>query len=111
MGKNSKKAVKLDEIKEELKAGKKAHRKAAAEAKAEKAGANEVKAAPKCTVTVEFAGKSVDTADAVDRAIKAYMKSHKDAVIKTVALYIKPDESAAYYVVNGDASPSYRIAL
>jgi len=111
MGKKTDKAVKLDEIKAELKAGRKTQKKAIVAETVEKAEAKEVRTARKCTVTVEFAGKSIDTDEVVERAEKDYRKAHKAAVIKTLALYIKPEESAAYYVVNGDASPSYKISL
>ena len=68
-------------------------------------------AEPKCTVTIEFAGKSIAARETLDKAIKAYKDAHKDEIIQTVDLYIKPESGEAYYVVNGDASPDYKIEL
>lgn len=68
-------------------------------------------AAPKEKVFVQFEGKEIDTASITAEAVKTYKASHKDAVVKTVVVYVKPEESAAYYVINGDASPEYRIDL
>lgn len=87
--------------------------KAAAETKvkAVKAAGAAKKTEPKCKVIVEFAGQQIDTEDTLKAAIKAYKAAHKGVEIKTVELYIKPEEHAAYYVVNGDAAPEYRIEL
>ena len=75
--------------------------------------AKEVKKAaePKCTVTIEFAGKSIAARETLDKAIKAYRDAHKDETIKTVDLYIKPESGEAYYVVNGEGSADFRIEL
>jgi hypothetical protein len=69
------------------------------------------KAAVKKTVVVEFYGKQVNTADIVAKAEKAYQEAHKDTEIKTFEVYIKPEENAAYYVVNGEGSEDFKIAL
>ena len=45
-------------------------------------------------------GAQVSTADLVKAAVEDYKASNKDAV-KTVDLYVKPEEHTAYYVVNG----------
>ncbi len=69
------------------------------------------KAEPKVAVTVEFAGRQFLAKDIRDAVLKAYKKANKGVEIKTVEIYIKPEESAAYYVVNGDAQPEYKIEL
>ena len=69
------------------------------------------KADPKVDVVVEFAGKQIIAKDVKDAVLKAYKKANKGVEIKTVEIYIKPEENAAYYVVNGDAKPEYKVEL
>lgn len=80
----------------------------ARKAETKKAAAKE---AAKTTVVVEFYGKQVNTADIVAKAEKAYKDSHKDADIKTLDVYVKPEEDAAYYVVNGEGSDDFKVSL
>lgn len=86
---------------------KKAVKKAAApvKAKVEKAAApvkekveKAVKAvkAPKTTVYVEYQGRQADV-DKLVAAVKAQVGAVKD-----LQLYVKPEDSAVYYVANGD---------
>ncbi|MBQ7534133.1 MAG: hypothetical protein IJT43_00765 [Stomatobaculum sp.] len=69
------------------------------------------KADPKVDVVVEFAGRQIVAKEVKDAVLKAYKKANKGVDIKTVEIYIKPEENAAYYVVNGDAKPEYKIEL
>ena len=41
--------------------------------------------------------------DVLEAAKKAYAASNK-AAIKDITLYVKPEDNAAYYVVNGDVT-------
>ena len=63
------------------------------------------------TVVVEFAGKQVKAKDVLAQAEKAYTESHPGVEIESVELYISPEQNAAFYVVNGEASEEYRIEL
>lgn len=69
------------------------------------------KKAAVATVTVEFAGKQMTITDIAAKAEAAYLEAHKDAVIETVDVYVKPEEGVAYYVVNGEGSADFKIAL
>ena len=69
------------------------------------------KKAAVATVTVEFAGKQMTITDIAAKAEAAYLASHKDAVVETVDVYVKPEEGVAYYVVNGEGSADFKIAL
>ena len=97
-----------------------------AEAKAEAKKAEEpkketVKKAPakrttakdiKTSVVVQFAGKEVTEKDLIAAVKKAYTKKgNKVGDIKTIEIYVKPEESAAYYVVNGIGADDYKIEL
>lgn len=66
---------------------------------------------PKATVVFQFAGKEVVAKDVLSQAQEDYAKAHKGAEIKTIELYIVAEEHAAYYVVNGEESPEFKIML
>ena len=62
------------------------------------------------TVYVQYAGKETAAKDLVAAAKEAYIAAgHKEEDIKTLDVYVKPEESAVYYVVNGEASDDYKI--
>lgn len=69
------------------------------------------KADPKACVVIEFAGKQIVAKDVLDKAVKAYAEAHKGAEIKTIEVYVKPEENVAYYVVNGEGSDDYKVTL
>ncbi|HAE45700.1 MAG TPA: hypothetical protein DCG37_08940, partial [Lachnospiraceae bacterium] len=69
------------------------------------------KAEPTVTATVEFYGKSVVVSDIVAKAEEAFKASHADTEISSIDLYIKPEENAAYYVVNGEGSADFKVEL
>ena len=61
------------------------------------------KTAPKTSVELQFAGKSVSYDALVDNAKAAFVNAgHKESEIKTVNLYVKPEESMVYYVINDE---------
>lgn len=70
-----------------------------------------IEADPKVNAIVEYEGRSILIKNIVSKAVKAYKKANKGVVIKKVDVYIKPEENAAYYVINGDSSPSYKVEL
>lgn len=80
-----------------------APKKPAAAAKAPKAAAKKPAAAkaPKAAVAakviLEYRGKQV----AQDDIVAAVKADWKGAAIKTLEIYVKPEDAAAYYVVNG----------
>ena len=66
----------------------------------------------KTSVVVQFAGKEVTEKDLIAAVKKAYTKKgNKVGDIKTIEIYVKPEESAAYYVVNGEGSDDYKVTL
>lgn len=112
------------EVKETVKEAPKAEVKAeAVKAEAPKAEKKaEVKAAPKKrgpkpktektekkeavqNVYVQFAGKEILTADLVAQVTEKWVAlGHRASSIKELNLYVKPEDSAAYYVINGKES-------
>lgn len=55
----------------------------------------------KTTIYVEYCGKQVQNKDMIAAAKKAWTNAgHKVGDIKTMDLYVKPEEEAVYYVIN-----------
>ena len=109
------------EVKETVKEAPKAEVKAeAVKAEAPKAEKKaEVKAEPKKrgpkpkaekkeavqNVYVQFAGKEILTADLAAQVTEKWVAlGHRASSIKELNLYVKPEDSAAYYVINGKES-------
>lgn len=57
-------------------------------------------AAPKISLTLQYLGREL-TQEAMVDAVKAQWAG---ADIKTLELYVKPEDSAVYYVVNGEST-------
>ena len=82
-------------------------KKAAADKKADPAKkttakkASAKKAEPKITVKVHFADNEYDIDQITKNVAKAYKSSVKGAV-KSVEIYIKPEDGAVYYVVDSE---------
>ena len=58
---------------------------------------------PKETVKVQFGGEEFDFAN-IKKAVEADYKSKFKGKVKTIEIYIKPEDKATYYVINGDFS-------
>lgn len=56
--------------------------------------------APKETVKIQFGADEYDFAE-IKKAVEADYKSKVKGRIKAVEIYIKPEDKAVYYVVNG----------
>ena len=69
------------------------------------------KAEVKEVVHVQFEGKSYTTEDLVKSAkdVWKYDLKQKASDFKSVEIYVKPEESLAYYVINGDVTGSFLI--
>ena len=98
--------AKMAEVKAEVKPEAKPETKPSVETKAPAKKAPVKKAAAKKDIkvkaVVEYYGKQVEEKDMIAAVKKAWTKSgRKIADIKTIDLYIKPEEGAVYYVING----------
>ena len=66
----------------------------------------------KAQVFVQYLGKEISADSLVEEAKKAFVAAgHKESEIETFSVYVKPEENAAYYAVNGAGSEEYRIQL
>lgn len=90
---------KAAEVKAEVKAPK-AEKKPAAKRAPRKAAAPKKVAEP--VVYVQFAGAEVDVANLAEAAKAAFKAEKPRTAVSDLKLYVKPEEAAAYYVVNGE---------
>lgn len=87
----------------------KAEEKPVAETKTKKPAAKKTEV--KASINLQFAGKSYNTEDLIKsvKDIWKYDLKKKAGDFKTVDLYVKPEENAVYYVVNGEVTGSFHI--
>ncbi|MDD6036960.1 MAG: DUF6465 family protein [Lachnospiraceae bacterium] len=61
-------------------------------------------------VYVQFAGEEVVVEEVMEKAKAAYVaEGHRASAIKSLRLYIKPEERKAYYVINEKAAGSINL--
>ncbi|MBQ8799038.1 MAG: hypothetical protein IJZ55_05675 [Lachnospiraceae bacterium] len=71
------------------------------------AKAVEKKPEKKDEVFVQFAGEEYAVAEVMEKVKAAYVaEGHRASGVKSVRLYIKPEERKAYYVINDKAAGS-----
>lgn len=83
-------------------------KKATAAKKTVKAKADAVKTETKKRVTrkptkkivLQYLGKEFDEAELTERAIAQFNSVEGGVAVKTITMYLKPEEDAAYYVIN-----------
>ena len=52
-------------------------------------------------IYLQFHGQEIFTKEIMDKAKQAYVaEGHRESSIKSIRLYIKPEENMAYYVIN-----------
>ena len=100
-----KEAVKsgAEAVKNEVKAVEKKAAAKKAPAKKPAAKAASKPAEKKETVYIQFDGKEIEM-DAVIEAAKADFKANNKGYLRKLDVYVKPEDNAAYYVVNGKVS-------
>ncbi|MBO5292369.1 MAG: hypothetical protein J6B10_04200 [Lachnospiraceae bacterium] len=71
----------------------------------------EAKEAAKTSISLQFGGKSYTTEDLMKimKDVWTYDLGKKEAELKDVELYVKPEENAVYYVANGEITGSFGI--
>ena len=94
------KAVKAEEVKTEVKAeaAAVAEKKAPAKTTKKTSKAAEVKD----DVVVEFAGVQVSIDEVVENVKKTFAAQGNTEAVKSVKIYLKPEDQAAYYVINDE---------
>ena len=102
-------APKAEVKKEEKKApAKKAPAKKAPAKKApaeKEAPAKKAAAKKETVITVQYMGNEVSVASVEEKVVAAFVAAgNKASAIKSLNIYVKPEEHSAYYVINGDVT-------
>ncbi|OON87454.1 hypothetical protein BXO88_04060 [Oribacterium sp. C9] len=62
------------------------------------------------SITIEFNDKKFSEKDLYDR-VKSYISTHPYIVAHDIELFIKPNESCAYFTIDGFSNPDFKIEL
>ena len=84
--------------------------KAPAEKKAAKKPAAK-KAEPVIKTILQVEGKDFDLSTVAVDALKKYKSTHKRKVVNEFIVYVKPEDNAAYYTVNGEGQDDFKVDL
>ena len=96
-------AVKVAAPKAEAKEVKKAPAKKVATTTKKATTAKKETVKKETVITVQYLGNEVSVASVEEKVKAAYVAAgNKATSIKTLSIYVKPEEFAAYYVINGD---------
>ena len=63
------------------------------------------------TTTLQIGEIEFDISALAEKAYKEYKRVHKRKIITDFHVYVKPEEGAAYYTVNGEGSEDFKIDL
>ena len=63
------------------------------------------------TTTLQIGETEFDISALAEKAYKEYKRVHKRKIITDFHVYVKPEEGAAYYTVNGEGSEDFKIDL
>lgn len=69
------------------------------------------KAEPVLSTLVQVGDAEYDITDIAAKAYKAYKSTHKRKAVTEFRVYVKPEEGVAYFTVNGEGSPDFKINL
>ena len=71
----------------------------------------ETKAEPVLTTIVQVGDLEFDITDIARKAYKSYKSVHKRKAVTELKIYVKPEEGAAYYTINGEGSEDFKMEL
>ena len=63
------------------------------------------------TTTLQIGDAEFDISALAEKAYKEYKRVHKRKIVTDFHIYVKPEEGAAYYTVNGEGSEDFKIDL
>lgn len=71
------------------------------------------KAAIKEEFFLQFGGNEVSQADVIKKVKENWTKVQKKKIkdIKTISVYLQPENGCAYYVINGEGAEDYKVEL
>ena len=63
------------------------------------------------TTTLQVGDAEFDISALAEKAYKEYKRVHKRKVVTDFHIYVKPEEGAAYFTINGEGSEDFKIDL
>lgn len=69
------------------------------------------KAEPVIKTILQVDGKDFDLSTLAADTLKAYKSTHKRKAVSEFVVYVKPEENAAYYTVNGEGGEDFKVEL
>ena len=63
------------------------------------------------TTTLQLGDKEFDISGIAEKAYKEYKRVHKRKVVTDFHIYVKPEEGAAYFTINGEGSEDFKVEL
>lgn len=69
------------------------------------------KTEPEVSFFIEYSGRQIAAGEVVEAVKKDYLSKQEGSAVKTIEVYVKPEENTAYYAVNGEGSDQYKIML
>lgn len=69
------------------------------------------KSEPVLSTFVQVGDAEYDISDIAAKAYKSYKSAHKRKAVTEFRVYVKPEEGVAYFTVNGEGSPDFKINL
>lgn len=69
------------------------------------------KSEPILITTLQLGDAEFDISDIAAKAYKSYKSTHKRKAVTEFRVYVKPEEGVAYFTVNGEGSPDFKINL
>ena len=63
------------------------------------------------TTTLQIGETELDISGIAEKAYKEYKRVHKRKIVTDFHVYVKPDEGAAYFTVNGEGSDDFKVDL
>ena len=63
------------------------------------------------TTTLQVGDAEFDISAIAEKAYKEYKRVHRRKVVTDFHIYVKPEEGAAYYTVNGEGSEDFKVDL
>lgn len=70
------------------------------------------KTAAKVNLYVQYAGKEILTEELVEKAKAVYVAAgNQESDIQTIDVYVKPEDNAAYFAVNGIGADEFKVEL
>ena len=71
----------------------------------------ETRTEPVLSTIVQVGELEFDITQIAEKAYKAYKSVHRRKHVEEFRIYVKPEEKAAYYTVNGEGAAEFRVDL